>query len=213
MKPRMMSRLSVVTVALALAGCVSVNSPPTSPAVSGRAVSDHSPQQPGLNGGRRGTKPPASPPQGSTTFQPLHTDGAPPPGSTGTWYLIASAWVDRNLDKTVGGGRYELHFLQGSLAQGAQITIKEWDSHVLDVEFGPHGIQFGTPVKLRVDYSGTNADPNIAMYDGSRPAFFGFNEQTGTWEEIPGYDDRSQLKYFVELRHFSRYALGSKASW
>lgn len=155
-----------------------------------------------------------SPEPQPTVLRSSHAMLAPAAESDTDWYLLASAEVKpEDEDKSVGGGRYELTFPLGAVRQTTVITISEWDSHVLECEFGPHGIAFDQPVTLRIDYSGTNADPSSSNYDGSLPEFRWLNPETNLWEVLAGTDDPEELEYYVQLTHFSRYALFGKAGW
>ena len=87
-----------------------------------------------------------------------------------------------------------------------------YDSTVLDVELGPHGMMFKKPVRLCVSYAGTAADPASPDYDGSQPQVVWYNDESGNWVPVPGVIDSQQLKIAVRLSHFSRYAV-QKASW
>ena len=129
------------------------------------------------------------------------------------WYSLAHADVrPEDQNKTVGGGRYELLFPQGALDKTTEITISEWDSHILEFELGPHGTKFNKPVTLTIDYAGTNADPATEYYDGSKLVVVWFNEKTGTWEQLPGFDNPEQMEYTVTLWHFSRYGCADGTS-
>jgi hypothetical protein len=123
--------------------------------------------------------------------------------------IIAQQWVERGQPADVSGGRYSLHFYPGSIVDrdGADVTIAEWSPSVLQVELGPHGIPFGVPVLITIDYSGTNADPSSSNYDGSTPCLLWFNEPMNRWEQVPGTDDPDKRKYKAKLAHFSRYAV------
>lgn len=189
--------LCVVVLALGLAGC------------------GQNPMAPVQGGGAPGPQPAAGSPPPILTTPGAPAVAAPQlNASPEAWYQIAGAWVDADQDETVGGGRYELHFFLGSLREGAQITIQEWDSHVLEFELGPHGTTFDVPVELRIDYSGTNADPGSSSYDGSVPELWWLNDQTGVWEQVPGVLDEQQLKVRCKLSHFSRYSLrDGRAGW
>jgi len=133
----------------------------------------------------------------------------------GSWECLAHAEVKAGEEKTVGGGRYELLFREGSLKGTAEISIEEWDSHLLVTRFGPHGIQFGEPVTLTVDYAGTNADPSTENFDGTVPVFWWFNPSNGVWDMISGKNDTKDLTFTVDLKHFSTYGLGGDgtAGW
>ena len=115
--------------------------------------------------------------------------------------------------KAVTGHRWSLQFEKGSLTSDAQITIQDYDADVLDVQFGPHGTKFPVPVTLSVDFSNTTADPGAAQADGREPVLYWLNDRTNAWEEVPGRVDWVHKKLIVQLPHFSRYVVGSKAGW
>ena len=130
------------------------------------------------------------------------------------WQLIQSLPVLAGVDMQVTGSRYTLRFAKGSLEKSETITIKEYDPNVLDVEFGPSGTRFGTPVELSIDFAGTPADPRTVHADQSDPVLYWLNESTNRWEEVPGgVTDWVNMRYVVHLEHFSRYVLGGKAGW
>jgi hypothetical protein len=93
------------------------------------------------------------------------------------------------------------------------VSIKQYDADVVDVTFGPHGIKFGEPVMLSIDFTGTEADPKAEKWDGREPVLFWLNEDTMRWEEVPGRTDWEKCRHVVQLEHFSRYVLGGKAGW
>lgn len=130
------------------------------------------------------------------------------------WQLVKSALVLPDVDAAVSGSHYTLRFAKGSLEKAETITIQEYDANVLDVEFGPSGTKFDTPVMLTIDFAGTPADPRTAYADQSAPVLWWLNESTNHWEEVPGgVTDWAHLRYVVPLQHFSRYVLGGKAGW
>ena len=145
------------------------------------------------------------------------TGTSTPLDSTATsinWQLVNSVPVPAGVDMVVTGSHYALRFAKGSLARLETITIKEYDPAVLDVQFGPHGTRFATPVMLSIDFAGTKSDPGSAYADQSEPVLWYLNETTNTWEEVPGgTTDWVHLRYIVPLEHFSRYVLGGKAGW
>ncbi len=161
----------------------------------------------------------------------LHDDTAPPPSrlfvpapdSTGadwqggqvtaSWYRICEMIVRADRVEVVKGKRYELTFAKGSLHSDTTCTIQEYDPDVLDVQLGPHGIQFGEPVTLSIDFRDTAADPHSAIADGSEPVLWWWNEAQQRWEAIPGRTDWAARRHIVRLAHFSRYVLGGKAGW
>jgi len=131
-----------------------------------------------------------------------------------TWKLICSAFVVKGTSATMIASHYTLQFAPGSLSQSATITMQEYDSTVLDVQFGPHGTQFGTPVLLTIDFSNTACDPGVMTGGTPEPVLWYLNETTNTWEQVPdGVTDWKNRTYTVPLHHFSRYVLGGKAGW
>ena len=124
------------------------------------------------------------------------------------WYCVAKAEIEDD-GGIVAGSRYQLYFPEDALDDDEVITVFEHDPSVLDVQFGPHGVQFDRAVRLRIDYSGTNADPESDNYDGSTPAFFWFDDVNNQWVRLEGKSDTSRTFYFVYLSHFSRYAVAA----
>lgn len=129
------------------------------------------------------------------------------------WQILTAVLVSPDVDQTVSGGRYTLQFYKGSLAKADTVTIKAYDSNILDVQFGPHGTQFGTPVQLSIDFSGTAADPDSKLADASEPVLWYLDETKNQWVEVPGTTDWKNKRFVVQLEHFSRYVLGGKAGW
>lgn len=129
------------------------------------------------------------------------------------WYPVTSLLVLKDTDTIVSGSRYHLHFSKGSLAADENITIQEYDSNAVDVTLGPHGIKFGTPVELSIDFSGTKLDPSVVSDQTIEPVLYYWNETKYAWEEVPGKTDWVNRRHIVYLEHFSRYALGGKAGW
>lgn len=142
--------------------------------------------------------------------------GATPLDSTAStvlWQVVNTVLVQPGVDTVVSGGRYSLRFSKGSLAKSEVITIKDYDSDVLDVQFGPHGTYFGTPVELSIDFSNTRCDPRKGYTETEAPVLYWLNETANRWEEVPGTTDWVRMKHVVHLEHFSRYVLGGKAGW
>lgn len=131
-------------------------------------------------------------------------------GTSHTWYLVANQWVVPNTETSVRGGRYQLDFHRGSLAQGAQVTISEYDPDVLEFQLGPHGTVFGTAVDLTINYAGTNVDPLSPNWDGSLPVLLWLNPGTLLWEIVPGINNPLTRTYRVRLAHFSTYRLSTQ---
>lgn len=134
----------------------------------------------------------------------LHPQG----GVLQSWYVVGLGTVKpEDKSKSIKGSRYELVFPQGAVIQPVQVTISEFNSNVIEFQLGEHGLVFQKPVMLKIDYSGTNADPGSKLYDGSQPAFYWFNPGTSSWEQVPGTDDPKAKKYSIQLWHFSLYGL------
>jgi hypothetical protein len=130
-----------------------------------------------------------------------------------SWITIVQTPVLTNQATVVTGHRWTLQFAKGSLTADALVTIQDYDPNILDVQFGPTGTKFAVPVTLTVDFSNTAVDPGDAHYNGCEPALYWLNDQTGAWEEMPGRVDWTNKKLIVQLPHFSRYEVGSKAGW
>ncbi len=130
-----------------------------------------------------------------------------------TWYPVCQKLVLPDAHTLMRGSRYELTFPRGAVSKLELISIQEYDPDVLDVQLGPHGIKFGEPVVLSIDFTGTRADPGAAVYDQSEPVLYWLNEATNRWEEVPGRTDWDTRRHIVRLEHFSRYVLGGKAGW
>lgn len=129
------------------------------------------------------------------------------------WQLIANVLVRTGVDQSVQGGRYHLRFSKSSLERNETISIKTYDVNTLDVQFGPHGTRFKTPVELSIDFTGTAADPGSRIADASEPVLWYLDEAQNQWVEVPGMVDWAHKRYVVHLEHFSRYVLGGKAGW
>ena len=129
------------------------------------------------------------------------------------WRIVSSTPVPAGIARVVTAGRYTLSFAKGSLSQTEIITIKQYDADILDVQFGPHGTQFGTPVELRIDFTGTASDPGLSRSKEAEPVLWYLDETANRWVIVPGYTDWDAKQYVVRLEHFSRYALGGKAGW
>ena len=130
-----------------------------------------------------------------------------------SWVTVVQTLVLESQPAVVTGHRWTLQFAKGSLTADALVTIQDYDPNVLDVQFGPSGTRFAVPVTLTVDFSNTAVDPGDAHYNGCEPALYWLNDQTGAWEEMPGRVDWTNKKLIVQLPHFSRYEVGSKAGW
>jgi hypothetical protein len=146
----------------------------------------------------------------STRLAPAPRPGA---GDVVSWTLVTAMPVRAGEDCTVTGGRYSLAFTKNSLERDEQITIQQYDANVLDVQFGPHGTRFKTPVELRIDFAGTHADPGRDQSPEREPVFWYLDETVNRWVVIPSVTDWENKWIIVRLEHFSRYAVGGKAGW
>jgi len=69
----------------------------------------------------------------------------------------------------------------------------------MNYEFGPSGCQFDKPAYLTLDYSDLSGKKTPTLY---------LLNKNGEWEkENPDGVDRKYKKMYVEIRHFSRYAI------
>ena len=164
----------------------------------------------------------------STGSRPLPDTAPPPPsrltgpsaaGNLGTpepvlnWLMVVQRFVLPKAASHVAGSRYDLAFPLDAVEEPELVTIKEHDPDIVDVTLGPHGIKFGKPVTLTIDFRGTQADPKAPKWDGREPVLYWLNEDTKCWEEVPGRTDWTKCRHIVQLEHFSRYVLGGKAGW
>jgi hypothetical protein len=129
------------------------------------------------------------------------------------WSEVAGDEVDAESGGKVTGSRYTLTFDKYSLEASTWITIKERNPGVADVELGPDGLKFASPVLLEIDYASTANDPKAPDYNGLPPRLFWYNPDEKTWTAMPGTDDPEARVYRVWLKHFSRYAMGDGAGW
>jgi hypothetical protein len=128
------------------------------------------------------------------------------------WQLVTTTLVLPGLRTEVKGSRYTLTFQPLSLVTSLNVTIRERDAGIVDVELGPDGSAFFKSVTLDIDYRGTEFDRSLPGYSGREPKLFWFNPSTRNWVLVPGTDDPKQSVYSVKLQHFSRYAMGEGTS-
>ncbi|HEX7880594.1 MAG TPA: hypothetical protein VF720_14360 [Candidatus Eisenbacteria bacterium] len=130
-------------------------------------------------------------------------------GSQGDpWYLVTMSTVKPLQLKTVAGSRYSLLFLPGSVVgKSIDVTIHERHPDIIDVQFGPHGTQFGVPVTLTINYAGTVLDPAHPNFKPGPIQFYWLDPLPLLWLPIPGVDNPLTKTYTVTLSHFSRYTL------
>ena len=128
------------------------------------------------------------------------------------WNTVADQVVEPGVTTLVTGSRYRLTFPADAVENTLHVSIKERDASIVDVELGPDGAKFESPVTLTIDYAGTANDPRAEKYHGKAPRVFWWNPVAGAWEAMVGVDDPKTWTYTVELRHFSRYAMGDGTS-
>ena len=124
-----------------------------------------------------------------------------------TWKTIAEEWVQPGKATVISASRYTLKFPSKSVSETIRITVRELDEDEVDVEFGPEGTKFLSPVTLVIDYAGTSSDPLSEDYHGKPQAFFWYNPENEVWEEMPSVLDKNGRTITVLLEHFSRYAM------
>ena len=194
--------LAIVLFALALSGCSRGTF--SSPA----AVGEPAAMQPNV-------QVPAPPSRLSVpSDSSANLTGVPAPPTTSlNWQLVTAVLVLPGVEQSVIGSRYALRFSKASLEHSELITIRTYNPNILDVQFGPHGTKFATPVELSIDFTGTAADPDSKLADASEPVLWYLDESQNQWVEVQGTTDWERKRFVVYLEHFSRYVLGGKAGW
>jgi len=130
-------------------------------------------------------------------------NGAASLGSGSGWYTVASTEVGSD-GGAVTGGRWTLTvdsdaWDANAFGESVLFTIDERDPGLLDMQLGPDGFLFDKAATLKVDYSGTNVDPDSPNYDGTVPGFFGYDADTGAWEALPGTHDAVAKTFEVSI--------------
>lgn len=194
----------MLALSLGLAGC-SQNSP-TQPVAAAAPMSRLDAPSPANV--LRVSAPPAAT---RATPSRLSANAAHPDSSD--WQVVGSVLASPGAPASLDSGRYRLLVENGCVDTATVFTIATYDSTVLDVELGPHAKTFGRPLELTIDYAGTQADPASPDFDGTEPRVYWYNENGGVWVPMPCTVDAEQLTVTVRLVHFSRYAVGAKASW
>jgi hypothetical protein len=102
---------------------------------------------------------------------------------------------------TLHVGPHELVIPKGALDHEELIVAEAPTSSLVDVKFGPEGLQFLQPVQLTLSYKGcirpTSAD-FLVVYLG---------QGNKVLELPPSFDDKVGDEVEAEIGHFSRYAL------
>ena len=101
-------------------------------------------------------------------------------------------------------GFCELNFASGTLDQDVKINMS-WDlkNGKFEVEFGPEGLNFNSPVTLKMFYK-------LALLEGvdeEKIKLFYYNDEKDIWEVVGGLADVASKLFTCEINHFSRYAL------
>ena len=144
-------------------------------------------------------------PQGiASLLDRLHRDKGDPEDPE--WNVVARKRVLPDRWTVVQGSHYTLTFPPGAVSATVEITIRERDPLVIDVELGPDGTRFHAPVKLEIDYRGTTADVFSRHWDGTLPVLYLLDESTGLWQLLGGVNNALARRYTIDLEHFSRYA-------
>ncbi len=147
-------------------------------------------------------------------LQPVKDPDATPLEGTLQFVLDVVRLVLPGLETHIGSGRWGLDLHAGSLEVPKGISVAHASDGTVQVEFGPDGTQFGTPVDIVIDYSGTSVDPSSKDYvPGTRPVLLWWNPATKAWTEMPCTIDAGTHTVHGKLQHFSRYGVGGKAGW
>ena len=97
-------------------------------------------------------------------------------------------------------GEHQLVIPAGALAQEELIVAEAPTSSLVDVNFGPHGLQFMRSARLTLSYKGcvrpTSSDLLVAYIQGNR-----------ILELPPSQDRKADDEVDAEIDHFSRYAV------
>jgi len=108
-------------------------------------------------------------------------------------------------------GKSRIIFKKNDLPEDMTISF-EWaaggtfEGMLNDLEFGPHGLVFNSPVELQLSYK--KAD--LQGIEEEDLKLFYYNEETELWEFIGGEVDDKKKTVIGLLNHFSRYAIGAE---
>jgi hypothetical protein len=101
---------------------------------------------------------------------------------------------------TIKVGEHQLVIPAGALAQEELIVAEAPTSSLVDVNFGPHGLQFARSARLTLSYKGcvrpTSSDLRVAYIQGNQ-----------ILELPPSLDRKADDEVDAEIDHFSRYAV------
>ena len=89
---------------------------------------------------------------------------------------------------------------------GYEVRIEQPDPQVAiwDLSIEPEFLPFNKPVKLSVDYSSFSTSETHSL--------LWFDEGTGVWVDLGGFDDRGKKTISVDLSHFSSYGCADGTS-
>jgi hypothetical protein len=102
---------------------------------------------------------------------------------------------------TLHVGRHELVIPKGALDHEELITAEAPTSSLVDVQFGPEGLQFLEPAQLTLSYKGC-VRPTIAQF---LIAYLGQGNRI--LELLPSTDQKLDDEVDADIEHFSRYAI------
>lgn len=102
---------------------------------------------------------------------------------------------------TLQVGDHELVIPQGALDHEELITAEAPTSSMVDVDFGPDGLQFLKPAQLTLSYKDC-VRPTIAQF-----LIAYLNQGNQILELLPSTDKKLDSEVDAEVDHFSRYAI------
>ena len=108
-------------------------------------------------------------------------------------------------------GKSKITFKKNDLPEDMTISFAwvsggSFEGMLNDLEFGPHGLVFNTPVEVKLSYK--KAD--LQGFNEKDLKLFYYNEETELWELIGGEVDEKKKIVIAFLDHFSRYAIGAE---
>lgn len=150
----------------------------------------------------------------AAALQPVKDPSATPVEGLLQFVVDLVKLVLPGLETHLDSGRWQLDVHPGSLDLPKGISISHATDGTVQVEFGPDGTRFGTPVDVTIDYSGTSVDPTSPSYvPGTKPVLLWWDPARGAWTEMPCTVDADKHQIHGKLQHFSRYGCGGKAGW
>jgi type II secretory pathway pseudopilin PulG len=125
--------------------------------------------------------------------------------------------IQKSLSKDLGGvleignkntGYHEIYVDKNSLFDDISLTMS-WavpsadEPASLTFDFGPHGTQFQSPIRISLSYTVLN----LKNIPEERLRIFYWNEETGIWEFMGGTVDQNDKSIEFYTDHFSRYSV------